>query len=120
MLTTLFMLFAMVATPPPAPAQTVIAREDVRMSATVGDSTWIVMDTKDTLLVPTSLLSLSPDGDLVIDGDASVLTSRYVDAQGVEHTVTTDCRRYSDAQACANAHAAMLAKMRILFPPLPH
>jgi hypothetical protein len=118
MFAALLMTIAILSPPPTSPQ--VLAREDVRLSVTVGDSTWLVLDTKDTILVPTSLLSLSPEGDLVIDGDASVLTSQYVDAQGVNHTVTTDCRRYSDAQACANAHAAMLAKIRVLFPPPPH
>lgn len=119
MLGALFLSIAMTASLPPPQDAMVLSRADVRMSATVGESTWLVLDTKDTLLVPTSLISLTPEGDLMIDGDASVLTSTYTDAQGISHSVTTDCRRYSDAQACANAHAAMVAKIRILFPPPP-
>lgn len=118
MLTTILMCMALAASPPAAP-QMQFERSEVRVCQQVGDFTYLVLDTQDTWLLPTSLLSLSPEDDLVIDGDASVLTSSYVDAQGVNHTVTTDCRRYSSAQACADAHAAMVAKMRILFPPPP-
>ena len=113
-------ILLLVATMLPTTTNTVWSREDVCMSAQVGDSTWMVMDTGDTWLVPTSLLDLTPEGDLVLVTDGnSTLSSTYTDASGIQHTVTTDCRRFTDVAACAAAHAAAVAKMRVLFPP-PH
>lgn len=117
MFATLFLAAMFAAAPPPT--SMVFSRADVRQSIEIGSSTWLVLDTQDTLLVPTALLTLTGEGDLMLVTDTSLLTSTYVDAKGISHTVTTDCRRFTDAQGCANEHAAMLTKLQALFPLPP-
>lgn len=118
MLLTLLLTLAMAAPPTSPPPTLILCRQDVKMAAEIGEMTWIVLDTRDTLLVPTSLLTVTQDGDLML-ADSNVLRSTYTDTSGISHTVETDCRRYASQQACATAHAAMLTQMRALFPLPP-
>lgn len=55
----------------------------------------------------------------VLAGDSTTLETTYTDTRGRQHTVRTDCKRYTSDAACAQAHAQATAALEVLFPPRP-
>jgi hypothetical protein len=107
--------------PPPTPVVTWNA-SDVSISCVQGDLVIFQLAWGETFVVPIASVKFdaeSQEFSLTAIDSPTVLTTTYTDTLGVSHTITTDCHRYVNDDACLTDHVKLTKAMQAIWAPRP-